>query len=141
MWTAPGEPDTLIWVGVALIYLGGFGPLVAAAVVVSAGGGDLRSWARQLVKWRVPARWWVVALGLPIFATLVVAMLYVAMGAPHDVESLAPLAFYALLLLFATVFSGGLNEEPGWRGLALPLLQERYSTLTASVLIGIVWGR
>ncbi len=137
---APGESDAMIWVGVVLMYLGGFGPLVAAAIVVKAGGGDLRTWASQLVNWRVRLRWWVVALGLPIVATVIVSILYIALGGPYDLDSLTPLLIYPLLLLFTVVFSGGLNEEPGWRGLALPLLQERYSALASSIVIGIVWA-
>jgi uncharacterized protein len=136
----PGESDALIWVGVILMYLGGFGPLVGAAVVVKVAGGDLRTWVSQIVKWRVDRRWWLVALGLPIVATIAVSILYILFDGPHDIDTLVPILFYIPLLLFAVVLSGGLNEEPGWRGLALPLLQERYSALTSSLIIGVVWA-
>jgi uncharacterized protein len=137
---ASGEYSTMAWGGVALMYLGGFGPLVAAAIVVKTGGGDIRTWARQIVDWHVGLQWWVIALGLPIFATVAVSILYILFGGPYDIGSMTPLLFYIPLLLFTVIFSGGLNEEPGWRGLALPILQERHSALTASIIIGVVWA-
>jgi len=41
-------------------------------------------------------------------------------------------------VLTATLF-GGL-EEPGWRGHALPLLQEDRSPVRATILLGLAWG-
>ena len=137
----PAEANTIIWVGVFLMYLGGFGPLVAAAIIVKFGGGDLRTWVSQILKWRVSLRWWLASLGIPIVAVAGVSVLYIVLGGPYDFGALTiPLLSYLPLLLFTLIFSGGLNEEPGWRGLAQPLLQERYSALTASLMVGVVFA-
>lgn len=35
---------------------------------------------------------------------------------------------------------GGISEEPGWRGFAYPVLQDRWGALKASLFIGLVWA-
>ena len=37
-------------------------------------------------------------------------------------------------------FTAGPWEEPGWRGFALPRLQDRMDGLRASVFLGLIWG-
>jgi uncharacterized protein len=44
--------------------------------------------------------------------------------------------FLTFTFLSGFLFSGGINEESGWRGFALPRLQRRYPVIIA---IGIVW--
>ena len=45
-----------------------------------------------------------------------------------------------LTFLYTFFFGGGTNEEPGWRGFALPKLQLKFSPLVASLILGIIWG-
>jgi len=51
-------------------------------------------------------------------------------------------AAIVLLLEFLRGFfmTGGINEESGWRGFALPRLQTRYSVIAASVIVGVLWA-
>jgi membrane protease YdiL (CAAX protease family) len=49
-----------------------------------------------------------------------------------------PLLFLSLFPL--TFFVSGLAEEPGWRGFALPRLQERYGPLPGSLILGLLWA-
>lgn len=41
--------------------------------------------------------------------------------------------------ILATIPFGPLPEELGWRGYALPKLEERFSPLGASIVLGLVW--
>jgi membrane protease YdiL (CAAX protease family) len=51
-------------------------------------------------------------------------------------------AAIVLLLEFLRGFlmTGGINEESGWRGFALPRLQARYPVIGAAVIVGIFWA-
>ncbi|MFC7047067.1 CPBP family intramembrane glutamic endopeptidase [Halobacteriaceae archaeon GCM10025711] len=129
------------WTSAILIYVGSFGPPVSAAAVTWLRGDDVRAWARQIGKWRVGWQWWLVALGLPVVAAGLITVGILAVQGPVDLGRAlpAPTTFVGVFL-FAMVLSGGLNEEPGWRGFAQPRLNERYGALTASLLIGVVWA-
>jgi membrane protease YdiL (CAAX protease family) len=45
----------------------------------------------------------------------------------------------AVSFMYGFVFTGGLNEETGWTGFALPRLQFRYNPFMASILLWFFW--
>ncbi len=48
---------------------------------------------------------------------------------------------FPLVLLFSVFLDvGGVSEETGWRGFALPVLQSRITPLTATLIVGVMWG-
>jgi membrane protease YdiL (CAAX protease family) len=121
---------------------GSFGPSVSiAAIVVVAiteGKGGVRALLRQLVRWRVGWRWYAVAFGLPIVATLIAVSLNVWFGAPAPAaEQLA--GWPGALLLFPLYFLVfGAAEELGWRGYVLPRFQRRYGALLATLMLAVI---
>jgi membrane protease YdiL (CAAX protease family) len=86
------------------------------------------------VRWRVGARWYAVALGLPVVLALAAAGLYVLLGAQTSIE------FGGLSVLNFVVFVLIVGEELGWRGYALPRLLVGRSALSASLILGALWG-
>jgi membrane protease YdiL (CAAX protease family) len=125
---------------VLLFFVGVFGPAMAGAIVTRATGGTVRGWLRGSLKWRVPVRWYVAAIGFPVVLAIVASAEFALAGHALDfglagerAVSFVPLFVYCLLI------NGG-PEEFGWRGFALPRLQERFSPVRATLVLGGLWG-
>ena len=121
----------------------GLGPLVAALVVSSyeAGGAGRRALLGQLLRWRVPGRWYVIAILGPVVLTAVAFALWlVTGGSPPPAEALAEWTRPPVFFVYILLVGGGVDEELGWRGYALPRLQQRYGAFIASVILGVVWA-
>lgn len=123
----------------AAMVVGSFGPAIAAMIVLVATGGSLRAWIRDIARWRLPVRWYLAALGLPVLFVLAETVVYATLiGTVEPATLPRRVAVWGGAFLFALVLSGG-NEEPGWRGFLQPQLQHSHSALTAALLVGIVW--
>ena len=125
--------------GMAAVVLGGFGPAVAAWFVTSK-LGTTHTWARSILRWRVPARHWAYALGIPAAIWAVMNLALWVLGEPVDAGKLVDrFPAYVGTFVFVALLGGG-QEEPGWRGFALPWLQERHSPVRATLLLALIWG-
>jgi uncharacterized protein len=113
-----------------------FGPALAAVIVAALTDGrpGLRDLLGRLVRWHVGARWYAVALGLPMVLALTAAGLNLLLGAQTSVN------FGGLSVLNFVVFVLIVGEELGWRGFALPRLLAKRSALAASLIVGVLWG-
>ena len=121
----------------------GLGPLVAALGVTSyeAGGAGRRALLGQLLRWRVPGRWYVIAVLGPVVLTAAAFGGWVATGgSAPPTEALARWTRLPVFFVYILLAGGGMDEELGWRGYALPRLQQRYGALIASVILGLFWG-
>jgi uncharacterized protein len=144
-WTAANvlanrqHPSSLL---LLLFYTGDFCTVAGfVACFVDRGWPGIRDLCQRFIRWRVPGIWWIYA-GLLPFAWLGVAVL--VWGLTHGgIGRVHPLQVFALFapLSFLRAFSTGpLGEESGWRGFLLPKLLEGYTPLTASLILGVLWG-
>lgn len=120
---------------------GTFGPAIAAVLVTRMldGKPGVRAFLRRLVLWRVGARWYLFAL---VVLPAVVVLAYVFLPDPKqnvDEPAIVIALTYVSSLLILTLMGGG-QEEPGWRGFALPRMQARSGPLKASLALGVIWG-
>jgi membrane protease YdiL (CAAX protease family) len=103
------------------------------------GGREVRRLLSGLSHWRVGGRWWAAAALVQPALVIVIGLLYNALGGQPRVAgeplSAAVFAIQAFFLLLAT-----LGEEIGWRGVALPGLQQRHGPLAASLVLGLLWA-
>jgi membrane protease YdiL (CAAX protease family) len=132
----PAEYETLF------IILGAFGPLTAAMIVIrfSQGPGELRNWLKQNFRFRIPILLYLAgAFFIPITIGVLQFGLYVLFGGEPDFSQAEPWYLYLLYLIPTALLTGG-NEEPGWRGFALPTLLARFHPLIATVILGFLHG-
>jgi membrane protease YdiL (CAAX protease family) len=120
------------------------GPLLAG-VVVAAYTRTLRPLLLSMVRVRVSLRWWAWALSpLALLAVGLIADLIAGAELPSvgDFAQLSglPTAIGVVGVTLLVLLVNGFGEETGWRGFALPLLQRRFSPLTAMLVVAVIWA-
>ncbi len=118
-----------------------FGPAIAAFWLTwrqSGKGGAKTLWVRgwQLKferKWLIPT-----LLVGPFTALIAVTLIWLTRGKVGWEYGVPPLLIVPIFLFI--YFTNALPEEYGWRGYALDPLQNRFNTLTASLILGAVWS-
>jgi membrane protease YdiL (CAAX protease family) len=132
--------DAPAWLQYLTQALSSWSPNFAAVIVTAAisGSAGVRKLLSGFLKWRVRPVWYLVAIVAPLALGYAVAGIYcLSAGRLSGV-----LASFTVPTVLATVlshlFRGPLGEEVGWRGFALPRLQERHSALKSSLILGLV---
>ena len=123
------------------------GPLYAALIVtaLTEGRAGVMALLRRFTIWRVGWGWFAVALLMAPVICVLPAYLNMVFGAPNPTVALIA-ALPSMLMMFAirlvNPLDGPMQEELGWRGFALPRLQQNYVPLVASAILGVfvvVW--
>jgi uncharacterized protein len=134
-------PDIAFYIVFFLVPLAG--PALASLTVtaVTSGKAGLGLLLRRCVQWRVGIGWYLIA----IFGFLLVYLLgysvFYGVNLPLALLVQWPLLFtvflpQAVLIILTASFA----EELGWRGFALPRLQQRYGPVLGTVILGSLHG-
>jgi uncharacterized protein len=128
------------WVMIGISILGSWMPSLAAVIVTEAveGQAGIKRLLSKYFQFRFGFRWYLVAfLPIPLF--------FLAGGLFHLLGGAAPgnaglsIGFW-IGLIGLNLFQGATGEEAGWRGFALPRLQNRHGAIKASLILGLLWG-
>jgi membrane protease YdiL (CAAX protease family) len=120
------------------------GPSVAGLLMIRlvAGRVGLHDLLSRLLRWRVGARWYAAALlSAPLIVTTV--LLALSLFSLEFIPGIVTTDNKIALLLFGIgwgLLGGGLLEELGWTGFAVPRLRLRYTAFTTALIVGLLHG-
>jgi membrane protease YdiL (CAAX protease family) len=137
-------PAVLYAMGASPQPIAGFGPFLAAVAVlgVTQGRAGVRALLRSMVRWRVPGRAYLLAIGLPLLLSgMAPIVANLALGADPSAGALAGWSAIPLTALVVLLIPGlgGAWEEPGFRGYALTRLEAKYGVMTGPLVLGLLW--
>ena len=120
------------------------GPSVAGLLTTGLVSGrvGLRDLLSRLLRWRVRARWYAAAL-LPAPFLVTTVLLALSLFSSEFIPGIVTTDNKIALLLFGIgwgLLGGGLLEELGWTGFAVPRLRLRYTALTTALIVGLLHG-
>ena len=110
-----------------------YGPALAGVIVlaVTTGRPGLRDLWRRITYWRVAWYWYLIGPGMVASYVAGAYLLNLALGASVTTPPQLP----SIGILLELLLLGGMCEEPGWSGYALPKLQERFARRANGALI------
>jgi membrane protease YdiL (CAAX protease family) len=128
----------------------GYGITFASLMMtgLTLGRDGLVALLKRFLIWRVGWKWYLAAFLLaPSLTVLAVYIHAELVGVPPDFSTVmahkifggaAYLPLFILPFFLVDLITNG--EEIGWRGYVLPRLQAKYSALTSTLILGVIWG-
>lgn len=127
-------------------FLGALGPISAAFIVtaVATGRPGISEFLGRLLNWQVGLVWLLTSIFSPFLLFLLAVLIARFTGNSWANFSKLASGEYATFawiggsLLSAVAY--GIGEEAGWRGFALPRLQQKHTALMATFLLSVFWA-
>jgi membrane protease YdiL (CAAX protease family) len=119
------------------------GPSVAGILLTGLlyGKAGFREFRARLLKWRVGARWYTVAL-LTAPLSVTAALLALSLISPEYLPGIftSNEKIPIVLMGIAVGLVVGIFEELGWTGFAIPRMRLRYGVFGTGLIVGVLWG-
>lgn len=119
------------------------GPTIAGLLLTGLvfGKKGFKTLVSRLTKWRVAAKWYVIASLTAPFSML--AVLIPLSLTSSEFPPGIMMSNDKVSLLFTGIVAGlftGIFEELGWSGFVIPQLRKKYRILSTGIIVGLVWG-
>jgi len=131
-----------LWPIVFFPYL--LGPSISGILLTGFvyGKNGFRELLSRLLSWRVNPLWYVFSiLTIPFLA--IVILFALSFISPSFLPKIFTSDDWSTVLftgIAVGIFGGGLLEEPGWTGFAVPGLRRQYGFFTTGLIVGLLWG-
>lgn len=121
-----------------------FGPSISGLVLISITKGKegFKSLFRILFNWRLKTSFYLIAIfTIPLLSSLSLLILsqFSDVYIPDIITTDNKTGLIISGLIYG-IIGGGLLEELGWTGFAVPRLRERYSIFKTGLIVGLLWG-
>lgn len=127
-------------------FLGALGPIGAALIItaITTGKSGIAEFLGRLWRWKVGIVWVLVSILSPFFLFILsILILRIAGISSPDFSKLTTGEYSTFSWLGGSLLSAiayGIGEEAGWRGFALPRLQDRRNALMATFILSVFWA-
>lgn len=127
---------------IVFFFIGTWGPFLAASIVIF----RAEKWAGVKLFWKKgfsfpkTKGWLWPIIVIPLLLSGLPLGVYLLLGGTPPSWELLSQPWMIIPVFLTYFFTGGGNEEWGWRGYALDRLQSRWSSLNASLILGVIWG-
>ena len=113
--------------------------MAIALTALTDGKAGVRALLGKLTQWRISFKWVLIAVALGFVMRLTISLIALGLGLIPAIQ-IRPMPAAQFVLLALILFIFAIPEELGWRGYALPKLLKHRSPLSASLIIGVLWG-
>ncbi len=120
------------------------GPFMSGIIMnyFTDGMEGVRKLISRLCRWRIKGTWYLIAV---LTGPLIVATVLFGLSIFNQkfLPGIITVDDKIGLIIFGVswgIIGGGLLEETGWTGFAVPQLRKRHNILTTGLIIGILWG-